>query len=127
MLYCPQSAFSGELHKVYPRQEVCRFLPEEDYGNVCHNHRQRCLPAAFQVFPCAETTVSLSLFYKLFGIRKIQPFFRTEHKDRNPADIGTFIVFKSRKFHCIIYNINRTLNKAFTVGVFNSENKFAVL
>ena len=47
-MYCPQSAFSDELHKERPRQGVCRFLPAEDHGNVCHSRRRLFRSGFFQ-------------------------------------------------------------------------------
>ena len=82
----------------------------------------------FEPFLGAEAAVSLALFNQLFGVGKVHILaLALNIRTVVAADVGTFVVLKPCELQRVVYKVHRALNKAFAVGVLNSQNKFSAL
>ena len=75
---------------------------------------------SFKTLLGAEASVSRALLYELLGIGLVhRKSLALDVRAELAADIRSFVVLKACELHCVIYNLSRALNIAFTVGIFD--------
>ena len=86
------------------------------------------LPDFFEPFLAAEAVVSVTALDQLFciALEHAHPF-RLHIRANRAADIRTFVPLQASDAEGVIDNINRPFDIPFLVGIFDSENKVAVI